>query len=59
MFAEVKKAALQTTQDLQTFRENWQSDETQDLLAKSRESLQRDGNLAKANKVAKYGWAKP
>lgn len=56
MFAEIKKAAMQSTDGLKTFREDWTSEQTQQLLARSKESLEKDGDLSKANGVARYGW---
>lgn len=57
MFAEVKKSALQSTGDLKAFQESWASEQTQQLLARSKESLQKDHDLRKANDVARYGWS--
>lgn len=57
IFAEVKKAALQSTDSLKSFREGWQSEQTQRILARSKESLQKDGELGKGNEVARYGWS--
>lgn len=39
MFAGVRKAAVQSTSDLNRFREEWTSEQTQGLLARGRESL--------------------
>ncbi|KAK5132182.1 hypothetical protein LTR08_009305 [Meristemomyces frigidus] len=57
MFAEIKKSALQTTDDLRSFREDWMSEQTQQLLVRSRTSLEEDGDLKKGDSVARYGWA--
>lgn len=38
------------------FRENWTSARTQDLLTRSKESFAKDGDLTKANQVARWGW---
>jgi len=57
MFAEIKKVALQSTTDLKTFRNDWTSEQTQQLLERGRESLQKDGELRKADEVARYGWS--
>ncbi|TKA26141.1 hypothetical protein B0A50_04638 [Salinomyces thailandicus] len=58
MFAEVKKAALQSRAAMKAFRDDWSSEQTQQLLARSRESLQRDGDCGRAGEVARYGWAR-
>lgn len=57
MYAEIKKAAVQSTDGLKTFRTDWTSEETQQLLERSKESLRKDGDLSKANDVAHYGWS--
>lgn len=56
MFANVRQAAVQSTDDLKAFREQWTSQQTQQVLARIRESAEKDGDLTKANDVAKYGW---
>ncbi|KAK3070715.1 hypothetical protein LTR53_009968 [Teratosphaeriaceae sp. CCFEE 6253] len=58
MFASIKKVAIGSASDLRAFREDFTSDRTQGLLARSKESLQKDGDLSKANEVARYGWLK-
>ncbi|KAK5692681.1 hypothetical protein LTR97_010995 [Elasticomyces elasticus] len=58
MFTNVKKAAVASSNDLKTLRESWASEETQQLLSRSKESLRKDGDLSKANDVARYGWLK-
>jgi len=57
MFTEIKRSAIQSTDELRTFREDWTSEHTQSLFARASESLKADGNLSKAAAVAKYGWA--
>ncbi|EMC93058.1 hypothetical protein BAUCODRAFT_151429 [Baudoinia panamericana UAMH 10762] len=57
MFASVKKAALQSTDDLDRFRKEWSSDQTQQLLTRSNESVKEDGDLSRAADISKYGWA--
>ncbi|RMZ33697.1 hypothetical protein D0859_02138 [Hortaea werneckii] len=51
------KAAVKSTEDLKDFRADWNSEQTQQMFARARESVQKDGDLSKANEVAKYGWA--
>ena len=57
LFADVRKSAIQSTDDLKTFREQWTSEQTQQLFARSRQSLEKDGDLSKAVDVARYGWS--
>ena len=57
MFAEIKKSAVQTTDDLRSFRESWTSAQTQQSLVRSKESWEKDGDLRKAEEVARYGWS--
>jgi hypothetical protein len=56
MFAEVRKSALRSTEELKTFREQWNSEQTQQLFARSTQSLEKDGDLTKSLDVAKWGW---
>lgn len=55
-FASVRKSAVQSTENLKGFREVWKSDQTQDILARSKESAEKDPDLSKAKDVAAYGW---
>ena len=57
MFAEVRKSTLRSTGDLKTFREQWSSEQTQQLFARSKQSLEKDGDLTKSLDVAKWGWS--
>lgn len=56
MFAEVKKSAVTTTGQLAAFRDDWNSERTQQILAKAQESEQRDPDLSKAAEVPRFGW---
>ncbi len=58
MFVHIKKAAAAAINDLRTFREDWTSERTQCMLSHSKESRLKDGDLTKANDVARYGWLK-
>ena len=57
MFAEVRKSAAQSTADVKAFREQWTSEQTQQLFARSRQSAEKDADLTKSLDVAKWGWA--
>ena len=57
MFADIRKLALQSQDNITTFREQWSSEQTQQLFARSRESLEKDSDLSKSRDVAKYGWS--
>lgn len=57
MFAEVKKSAVTTTGHLTAFRDNWNSEQTQQIFAKAQESEQKDSDLSKAEEVARFGWS--
>ncbi|KAI6876224.1 hypothetical protein KC343_g11865 [Hortaea werneckii] len=57
MHQESYKAAIKSTEDLKDVRADWNSEQTQQMFARARESVQKDGDLSKANEVAKYGWA--
>ncbi|RMY64568.1 hypothetical protein D0863_09734 [Hortaea werneckii] len=57
MHQESYKAAMKSTEDLKDFKTDWNSEQTQQTFARARESVQKDGDLSKANEVAKYGWA--
>lgn len=55
-FAAVRKAAIQSTDDLKAFREVWSSEQTQDVFVKGKESFEKDADLSKARDVAAFGW---
>lgn len=55
-YAQIKAAALQSTSDMQAFRDNWKSEVTQDILKRGRESLKADADLNKASHVSRWGW---
>ena len=57
MFANIKKAALHSTNDIKTFRNEWSSEQMRQIFAKSKESLEKNGDLSKANGVPRYGWS--
>nr|POE50457.1 hypothetical protein CFP56_79587 [Quercus suber] len=56
MFADIKKSAVQATDDVKGFRESWMGDQTQDLLRRATVSLEGDGDLEAASGVQRYGW---
>lgn len=56
MFAKVKKSAVTTTSQLSAFRDNWNSEQTQQILTKAHESEQKDPDLSKAEEIARFGW---
>ena len=56
IFAELKKSATESNDDIKALREQWNSEQTQNLLTMAKESMQKDGDLTKARDVAKYGW---
>jgi hypothetical protein len=55
-YAQIRNAAVGSTTDLKAFKEDWNSEQTQALLQKSRDSLQKDGDLSKAATVPVWGW---
>ena len=57
MFAEVKKTAVTSTSQLTAFRDDWNSEQTQQIFAKAQESEQEDQDLSKAQEIAAFGWA--
>jgi len=56
MFAKVKKSAITTTSQLSAFRDDWNSEQTQQILTKAQESERKDPDLSKAEEVARFGW---
>ena len=56
MFAEVKKSAVTNTSQLSAFRDDWNSEQTQQIFTKAQESEQKDPDLSKAEEVARFGW---
>jgi hypothetical protein len=57
LFAQVKKSAVTTTSQLAAFREDWNSEQTQNILAKAQESQQKDPDLSKSEGVPRFGWS--
>lgn len=56
LFVQVKTAAVQAMNDIQELRSSWTSQESQEMIIKSRESLQKDSDLSKAANIPHYGW---
>lgn len=56
MFADVRKAAVQSKSRLDDFHNDWNSEQTQQLLSRSNESYLKDRDLGKGNREPKYGW---
>lgn len=56
MFADIKKFALHSTNSIKAFREDWKSEQTQQLFARSKDNFEKNGDLSKAGDVARYGW---
>ncbi|KAK5118071.1 hypothetical protein LTR62_004117 [Meristemomyces frigidus] len=46
IFAHMRKTAIQSTSDLKAFREDWISERAQELLVRSKESREKDGDLS-------------
>lgn len=57
LVVQMKTAAVQAVDEVQALRNNWNSEQTQALIAKSRESFRKDGDLSKAADISRYGWA--
>nr|OQO15855.1 hypothetical protein B0A51_15275 [Rachicladosporium sp. CCFEE 5018] len=55
-FAELKKAAVSATTDLQTLRQTWTSERTQEVFAKAKESESSNDDLSREAEVTQYGW---
>ncbi|GAB7346242.1 hypothetical protein MBLNU457_4971t2 [Dothideomycetes sp. NU457] len=55
-FVQFRKAAVAASTDFNEFRERWQSDDVQAILAKSSESLDRDEDLSAARELEMNGW---
>ncbi len=56
LIADVRNSAKQSNEDVKAFRESWTSEQTQQLFARSKLSLEKAGDLTKAQDVAKLGW---
>ncbi|KAF7192365.1 hypothetical protein HII31_06397 [Pseudocercospora fuligena] len=57
LFVETKTAAVQAVTDVQQLRTTWNSEQTQDIFAKTKDSFAKDGDLSKARNVPRWGWA--
>ena len=56
LFADIKAAATASTGQLSTFRNDWNSEKTQQMITKARESEKKDPDLSKGQGVANFGW---
>ena len=56
MFVDVKKSAWHATDSIKTFRDDWISEQTQQLFVRSKHSNDQNGDLTRAGEVAEYGW---
>mgnify|MGYP000965543246 CR=1 FL=1 len=57
-FAGLKKSAIGAVSGVQDLRKEWESDDTQDLLKRSKISYDKDSNLEPAAEVPAWGWVK-
>ncbi|KXS99516.1 hypothetical protein AC578_4264 [Pseudocercospora eumusae] len=57
LFVETKTAAVQAVTDVQQLRATWNSEQTQEIFAKTKDSFVKDGDLSKARNVPRWGWA--
>nr|POF03798.1 hypothetical protein CFP56_21554 [Quercus suber] len=56
MFIDLKKAAVQATDDLKRFRQTWKDENAQSYFRRATESLEKDSNLEVAKTLPRYGW---
>ncbi|PIA97105.1 hypothetical protein CB0940_06339 [Cercospora beticola] len=56
LFVQIKSAAVRSVDDVQALRNNWSSEQTQSILNRSQQSLEKDSDLSKAGTVPRYGW---
>lgn len=56
LFAEIKSTATESTGQLATFRNDWNSEKTEQIISKARESERKDPDLSKGQEVANFGW---
>jgi hypothetical protein len=52
-----RKAAQAASKDLNNFKLAWQSEETQTIFKRSKESYEKDHDLSAASRVPKFGWS--
>lgn len=57
MFVAIKKAAVQSTDDVKAFRESWNGAKTQKLLRVAKASLETNADLQGAQGMQGYGWS--
>ncbi|GAB7350596.1 hypothetical protein MBLNU459_g1165t1 [Dothideomycetes sp. NU459] len=55
-FGVLKKAAVAAVADVKDFRSQWQSQQTQQILARAKESDARDHDLSAGQDIPIYGW---
>jgi hypothetical protein len=56
LFANIKTAAVGAVDSVQALRQDWTSEQTQEIFSVTRASLEKDGDLSKASEVPRYGW---
>ncbi|THX18163.1 hypothetical protein D6D13_00488 [Aureobasidium pullulans] len=57
-FVGLKKAAIGAVTGVQDLRKEWESNDMQDLLKRTKESYGKDSDLAPAAEVSAWGWTK-
>lgn len=55
-FNGIKKAAIGAVTDISTFRTQWEGSQTQQILAKAKESQAKDKDLSAGKDIPAYGW---
>lgn len=58
LFADIKEAALGATKELHAFRDSWNSEQTRNTLARSKESYRENSDLSRAVEVPRWGWTR-
>lgn len=48
---------MNSSDDIKRFRQDWESQETQELLKAAMESTAQDGDLTKSKNMPAYGWS--
>lgn len=57
LFTQIKAAAVQAVDHVQSLRETLSSEQTQQILRKSQESMQKDNDMRRATEVPQWGWS--
>lgn len=57
IFIALRKAAVKATDDVKSFREQWEGERMKGVLKRAGDSREKDGDLSAQKEVKRWGWA--